>query len=228
VLIEALEAVSEHGHAIAPAPAGGAPTGETLDGAFPHLPDLDDEVPIVVEVPAAPVEPPPAVAAEVAELAEDVEAGVAAPVDADGPAERGEAIEWDDEDLPAIVAGDEHDALLAEPEPGSVLTGGKTRRSGAPRPLVILLPVLLVVAIAAGAAAFAGFFDGDDGAATVSKPPAPQVQAPVTTPLPIKVKVKTTTTAVATTATGTTTAATSTTTTTSSGPEATDAVGTTP
>jgi hypothetical protein len=54
VLIEALEAVSEHGHAVAPAPAGDAPAGETLDGAFPHLPDLDDEVPIVVEVPAAP------------------------------------------------------------------------------------------------------------------------------------------------------------------------------
>ena len=35
----------------------------------------------------------------------------------------------------------------------------------------------------------AGFFDGDDGAATISKPLAPRVQAPVTTPLPIRLKV---------------------------------------
>ena len=52
VLLEALRAVPEHGHEVAPAPAAGAPAGPALDGAFPHLPDLDDEVPIAVAVPA--------------------------------------------------------------------------------------------------------------------------------------------------------------------------------
>jgi hypothetical protein len=64
---------------------------------------------------------------------------------------------------------------------------------------MILLPILLVIALAAGAAGLAGFFDGDDGAATVSKPPTPQLEAPVTTPLPIKVTPKATTTAAAAT-----------------------------
>jgi hypothetical protein len=73
VLLDALEAVPMHGHGIAPAPAGDAPAGETLQGAFPNLPDVDDEVPIVELV------PPPAEAesadAEVAdEAAEDEEA----------------------------------------------------------------------------------------------------------------------------------------------------------
>ena len=187
VLIEALEAVSEHGHAVAPAPAGDAPAGETLDGAFPHLPDLDDEVPIVVEVPAAP-EPAPAAAEPQGD--DDATAHDGDEDDDDGDY----TTEWDAElpEVAATAADRDHDA-----EPAAVLSGGKARRGGAPRPLMILLPILLVIALAAGAAGLAGFFDGDDGAATVSKPPTPQLEAPVTTPLPVKVTPKATTTAAA-------------------------------
>lgn len=216
VLIDALNAVSEHGHGVAPAPAGDTPVGETLEGAFPSLPDLDDEVPIVVEVPAAVAEPvedddePEAEHAAAAPPADDGE-------DADDH-DFGETTEWDEDDLPEVAPA--HDA-----EPAPVLSGGQARRSGPPRPLVILLPILLVIALAAGAAGLAGFFDGDDGAATVSKPPTPQLQAPVTTPLPIKVKPKTSTTSAAT---GTAAAADAAGTASSSAPAATDAVGTTP
>jgi hypothetical protein len=213
VLIGALEAVPMTPQGIAPAPAAGAPpAGETLEGAYPRLPELDDEIPIVVEVPPAPAEV--AEAAEAAELAEDVEAGVAAPVDAgaeddaDYEVVYGATAEWDAE-APAVA--DEHGPLPDEPAP--LLTGGHTRRTSRPRALVVLLPVLLVVALGAAAAALGGVFSGDDGAATVSKPPAPQVQAPVTTPLPIKVKAKA---PAATPSSG------------STAPEATDAVGTTP
>jgi hypothetical protein len=170
VLIDALLAVSEVGHGVAPAPAGDVPAGEALVGAFPNLPDLDDEVPIVVEVP--PVAEPQAAAVEaLPEGVEDPEAG------GEDDAGFGETTEWDD-DLPA-------EAPAADAEAAPLLTGGHTRRTR-PRALVVLLPVLLVIAIAAGAAGLAGFFDGNDGTATVSKPPAPQVQAPVTTPRPIK------------------------------------------
>jgi hypothetical protein len=181
VLLEALRAVPEHGHEVAPAPAAGAPAGPALDGAFPHLPDLDDEVPIAVAVPAPVKEEPEE--AEAVESEQDTIA--AADEDEDELAadeDFGETTEWDHE-LP--------DATVA-PKPvaeAPLLTGGHTRGSGGPRPLVILLPLLLVLALAAGAAALAGFFDGDDGAATISKPLAPRVQAPVTTPLPIRLKV---------------------------------------
>ncbi len=180
VLLEALRAVPEHGHEVAPAPAAGTPAGPALDGAFPHLPDLDDEVPIAVVVPT-PVEEEPeesgpeaeqdAVAEDEDELADDEDFG--------------ETTEWDHE-LPDATLGPEPVEPVAE---APLLTGGHTRRSGGPRPLVVLLPLLLVLALAAGAAALAGFFDGDDGAATISKPLAPRVQAPVTTPLPIRLKV---------------------------------------
>jgi hypothetical protein len=208
VLIGALEAVPMTPQGIAPAPAADAPPAdETLEGAFPRLPELDDEVPIVVEVPPAPT--------EAAELAEDVEAGVAAPIDtAVDDLEYGATAEWD-LDLPDVAA--EHDPQ-GDAEPAAVLTGGHTRRTSRPRALVVLLPVLLVVALGAAAAALGGVFSGDDGAATVSKPPAPQVQAPVTTPLPITVKAK------KPTATATTSTASSS----STAPESTDAVGTTP
>ncbi|WP_445150630.1 zf-HC2 domain-containing protein [Baekduia sp. Peel2402] len=225
VLIEALEAVSLTPHGVAPAPAPDAPVGETLTGAYPQLPDLDDEVPIVVEVPVpAAVEAETPADAEADALLEDVEAGVAAPLDAGDELDFGATAEWNNE-LPDAIA-DEHDAL-PEAEPGTVLTGGKkARRSGA-RPLVILLPVLLVLALGAAAAALGGVFSGDDGAATVSKPPAPQVEAPVTTPLPIKVKAKAKTTTSTTAATGTTTAEQADSLGTSA-PEVTDATGTTP
>jgi hypothetical protein len=178
VLLDALRAVPEHGHEVAPAPAG-APAGPTLDGAFPHLPDLDDEVPIAVAVPA-PVEEEQEEPGSEAEGEQDAVAEDEDELEADE--DFGETTEWDHE-LP--------DTTLA-PQPAAeapLLTGGHTRHSGSPRPLVLLLPLLLVLALAAGAAALAGFFDGDDGAATISKPLAPRVQAPVTTPLPIRLKV---------------------------------------
>jgi hypothetical protein len=177
VLLEALRAVPEHGHEPAPAPAADAPAGRALDGAFPHLPDLDDEVPIAVVV------PPPADAQEADDELDEPGALVASDEDEDGLAageDLGETSEWDHE-LPAP----------AVQEPAAdvpLLTGGHTRRGAGPRPLLVLLPLLLVLALAAGAAAMAGFFDGDDGAATISKPLAPRVQAPVTTPLPIRVE----------------------------------------
>lgn len=235
VLIGALEAVPTTPQGIAPAPAPDAePAGETLQGAFPRLPDLDDEVPIVVEVPPV----PEAEAAEAAELTQDVEAGVAAAVDAEDAAaaelDFGATVEWDNE-LPDVAA--EHEPPV-DAEPAPLLTGGHTRRSSRPRPLMVLLPVLLVVALGAGAAALGGVFSGDDGTATVSKPPAPRVQAPVTTPLPIKVKAKKKpaaststpagTAATARTATTAGTAGTGTSTSSSTAPESTDAVGTTP
>lgn len=188
VLLDALEAVPMHGHGVAPAPAEGAPVGIALDGAFPTLPDLDDEVPI--EAPPAEIHVEQ-VAEPAAEL--DAEALAAEPLPDEEPAELapgdadlGLTMEWDNE-LPDVAPGVDPSDPDAEPAP--LLTGGNSRRSG-PRPLLILLPVLLVLALAAGAAAFAGVFDGDSGAPAVDKPPAPRVQAPVTTPLPIKIKEK--------------------------------------
>jgi hypothetical protein len=218
VLLEALNAVSEHGHGVAPAPADGAPARAALNGAFPHLPDLDDEVPIAVVVPAPPPEPKPVEALEV-EAEEHDSAGH------DADADLGETTEWDEDDLPDATPA----PASASPDDAPVLTGGNTRRSA--RPLVLLLPVLLVVALAASAAALAGFFNGDDGAATLSKPPAPHVQAPVTTPLPIRLKVAkpaaTTGTASATgTATASTTAAANTTGTVASDETSTGVTGT--
>jgi hypothetical protein len=217
VLIDALLAVSEVGHGVAPAPAGDVPTGEALVGAFPSLPDLDDEVPIVVEVPpVAEPEAPELIAVEA--LPEGVEHD-------EDDVDFGETTEWGDDELPVGAGAEDPDALDADADATPLLTGGHTRRTR-PRLLVVLLPVLLVVAIAAGAAGLAGFFDGDDGAATVSKPPAPQVQAPVTTPLPIKVKARTTATTATAAAGGTTAAAGDGSS--STAPAATDAVGTTP
>jgi hypothetical protein len=202
VLLEALNAVSEHGHGVAPAPADGAPVEAALNGAFPHLPDLDDEVPIAVAVPAPPLESEPE-PVEALEVAVDDEAEEHHAADAD--ADLGETTEWDEDDLPDATLAP---ATVAAAEDAPVLTGGHSRRSGGPRPLVLLLPVLLVIALAASAAALAGFFDGDDGAATLSKPPAPHVQAPVTTPLPIRLKVAKPATTGTATATGAATAST--------------------
>jgi hypothetical protein len=171
VLIDALLAVSEHGHGIAPAPADDAVVAEPLDGAFGHLPELDDELPVVVSAPEADAEPP------ADELAEDEEAG-------DDDVDFGETAEWDNE-LPELA----HEPETFEPvADAALLTGGKVRRGSGPRPLMVLLPVLLIVVLAVGASALAGFFDGDNGTATISKPLAPRVQAPVLTPLPVKVK----------------------------------------
>jgi hypothetical protein len=206
VLMEALNAVSEQGHGVAPAPADGVPAGTPQQGAFPHLPDLDDEVPIATAVPALEPADPLAVV-EVEEqldraldedLAEDADEGVVDEEGVDGDADLGETIEWDNELAPAAP-----EPVLGAADDAPLLTGGHTRRSGAPRLLVILLPLLLVLALAAGAAALAGFFDGDNGAATVSKPSAPRVQAPVTTPLPIRIKAAKPASTTATATTGT-------------------------
>jgi hypothetical protein len=254
VLMDALAAVPEHGHGIAPAPAGDVPAGEALDGAFGHLPELDDEVPLVQEVPPLPAEPAAEAEAEadagvpgeviplevehVAEPATELHAVdlAAEPLPDEAPAEaldEGATMEWDNE-LPPVAAVHEPDAAPAD---APLLTGGKARRSG-PRPLTILLPVLLVLALAAGAAALAGVFGSDDGAPAVDKAPAPHVQAPVTTPLPIKVKPKASsstpaaTTGAAAAGTGTTAASDGTAAATgtdgTAGTGATDATGTTP
>lgn len=201
VLLDALLAVPGDPYAVAPAPAADAAApAEVLTGAFPALPDLDDEVPVEVAPPPVVVPEPepvaeiaeaepalvPAAEPELAEVAdpEAPEVDDAAPLD-DGDADLGLTMEWDNELAPLAPEDEYHEA---EPEPGSVLTGGrKVRRSG-PRPLVILLPLLLVVAIAAGAAAVAGVFSGDTSTPAISKPPAPHVQAPVTTPLPIRIR----------------------------------------
>jgi hypothetical protein len=184
VLLEALRAVPERGHEVAPAPAGDAPAGPALDGAFPYLPDLDDEVPIAVVVPA-PVDEEPE---EDLEPGSEQDVTVAAQADGDelvtDDENLGETIEWDHELPDATLAPEPVEPVADTP----LLTGGHTRRGTGSRPLVLLLPLLLVIALAAGAAAMAGFFDGDDGAATISKPLAPRVQAPVTTPLPIRLE----------------------------------------
>jgi hypothetical protein len=205
VLVAALEAVSEHGVGIAPAPAPDAPSVVALDGAFGHLPDLDDEVPIeVVQVEE------PAAELDAEALAAEPEPDGEPPLPGDtDDAERADGLEG-----PTFYATGEHDVVdptiidlgetvefselpdvaeeHGEPVAGSaapLLEGGHTRRSG-PRPLVVALPVLLVAACVAAALALTGVFNGDDSTPPVDRSPAPSVQAPVTTPLPVKVKVK--------------------------------------
>ena len=187
VLLEALRAVPEHGHEVAPAPAAGTPAGPALDGAFPHLPDLDDEVPIAVAVPAPVEEEEPRPSRT--RSPRPTQVATRSRRRRRRRARRRRGLRRDHR-VGSRAAGRDPRAGAREPvAEAPVLTGGNTRRGGSPRPLVLLLPLLLVLALAAGAAALAGFFDGDDGAATISKPLAPRVQAPVTTPLPIRLKV---------------------------------------
>jgi hypothetical protein len=202
VLVAALEAVSDHGVGIAPAPAPDAPAVVALDGAFGHLPDLDDEVPIevvVAEEPAAELdadalaaepepddEPPLLEGTEDAEHLEGPTFYATGEHDVVDPTavDLGETVEFSE--LPDVA--EEH----GEPMPGTaapLLEGGHTRRSS-PRPLVVALPVLLVAACVVAALALTGVFNGDDSTPPVDRSPAPSVQAPVTTPLPVKVKVK--------------------------------------
>jgi DNA-directed RNA polymerase specialized sigma24 family protein len=183
VLMEALAAVSEHGVGTAPAPAGDAAAVEPLDGAFGHLPDLDDEIPLEVPAPVA-VEPVEAPVEELDSAAYD-------------DLDLGETIEWGalpevaDEHDPAgaVLTGGLAGAGVAAGPPAPLLEGGHTRRSGGPRPLLILLPVLLVAAIAAGVLALSGVFGGNDGTPAVEQRGAAGIEAPVTTPLPVTVKV---------------------------------------
>jgi hypothetical protein len=195
VLLEALKAVSEHAIGRAPAPGPDTPAVEPIDGAFGHLPELDDEIPVAPAEPAVPVAvehvDEPTSALEAADLAAEPLPD-AAPLppqppealgeDAYGEFEPGETIEWDE--LPEVA--EDHDGLVAA-APSPLFAGGHTRVRR-PRPLVVLLPILLVVALAVGAAAVAGVFGGSDATPTVSHRPATGIQAPVTTPLPVTVK----------------------------------------
>jgi DNA-directed RNA polymerase specialized sigma24 family protein len=232
VLLAALEAVSEHGVGTAPAPAADAPAAVALDGAFGHLPELDDEVPIEVVPVAAEPEPEPEAVAEPDAAAADLiavehvddpaeeldpEALAAEPLpDGEPPLPDGptfyataehDAVELGEtvewDELPD-VAGDDEGAVVHAPAP--LLEGGHTRRSR-PRPLAVALPVLLVAACIAGALALAGVFGGNDPTPPVERTSAPRVQAPVLTPLPLKVKAPAPSTAVTPSTTGTTTSA---------------------
>ncbi|HEV7753195.1 MAG TPA: hypothetical protein VGO71_16730 [Baekduia sp.] len=206
VLLAALEAVSEHGVGTAPAPPADAPAGVAMDGAFGHLPDLDDEVPIEVVPEVVPeaeamadlvevehVDDPAAELDPVALAAEPLPDG--APPLPDGPVfyatgehdavDLGETVEWDE--LPEAAAAEHEGAFVVPSGAASLLEGGHTRRSR-PRPLAIALPVLMVAACIAGALALAGVFGGNDPTPPVERTSAPRVQAPVLTPLPVKVK----------------------------------------
>jgi hypothetical protein len=193
VLVKALESVSEHGVGTAPAPGPDTPTVAPIEGAFGHLPDLDDEEPIEHE--------PVLVVEEIAEPAEELDAAdlAAEPLPDEEPPlagfdglrdlDPGETVEWDE--LPAgPVAVDEHGAPagpVAHAVAAPLLEGGHTRSRG-PRPLLVVLPALLVAAVVAGALALSGVFGGDQPTPTVSHRPAPRVEAPVITPLPVTVK----------------------------------------
>jgi DNA-directed RNA polymerase specialized sigma24 family protein len=205
VLLEALESVSPHGVGTAPAPAPDAPAVQPLDGAFGHLPDLDDEVPVAAETDAVEAEVAPEVELAVEHVGEPA-------ADLDAAQLAAEPLPEDTPPLPegvAFYATAEHDALdpdatvewhhlpdadgeqdlgLAAGPAAPLLEGGHTRRTG-PRPLFVALPVLVVAACAAGALALAGFFGGNDATPPVERTPRPRVEAPVTTPLPVTVKV---------------------------------------
>jgi hypothetical protein len=223
VLLNALRSVSEHGVGTAPAPAADAPAVEPLDGAFGHLPDLDDEVPVDV-APSAPVEvehiEEPAEELDAAALAAEPLPEHAPPIDENGEL-TGEydeldpdmTMEWDElpEDGGAVAAGPEHaSALSAVGGPAPLLEGGHTRRSSTPRVALVVLPVLALAVIAAAVLALAGVFGGNDATPPVETRGATGIEAPVTTPLPVKVKPKVapTTGAAAGTASSTTPSAT--------------------
>jgi hypothetical protein len=196
VLLEALESVPMQPIGTAPAPLEGGAGGSgfpPLDGAFGHLPDLEDEIPIET-VPEAQPEPTLDVA-HVAEPADELAAAdlAAEPLPQDAPPpdatgehdelDLGETMEWD---VLPVVPGQHADGSAAAP----VLLGGTHRRSGGPvRALLIALPVLVVTAFIAGALALSGTFGGDQGTPPQQTHRAPTgIEAPVTTPLPVKVK----------------------------------------
>ncbi|HEU4976919.1 MAG TPA: hypothetical protein VFT50_17650 [Baekduia sp.] len=54
MLVDAMLAVPDRQLGVAPEPLPGAPATEPQDGAYGHLPDLDDEVPVAEEAEAAP------------------------------------------------------------------------------------------------------------------------------------------------------------------------------
>jgi hypothetical protein len=179
VLLDALESVPMQAIGVAPAPDPDAPTAESLDGAFGHLPDLEDEVPVV----AAPLE-----VEHVDEPAEELDADALAaePLpEAEPPLGPDETYEWD---LPDEAA--EGEPVVAGGAP-VLLEGGRQRRaSGSGRLARIAVPVVVVLAGVGAALGFSGAFDSG----SAGTPPAVQhhapvgIQAPVTTPLPVTVR----------------------------------------
>jgi hypothetical protein len=193
VLLEALEAVPMESPGRAPAPTHGAPEGETLDGAFGHLPDLEDEIPLEVATVAEPNEEPMPAAVlteslpeEASELDDTGEEALDEPYVPDGEDVGDETMEWDV--LPDVAA--EHPAPAAPS--GALLEGGRERRSGgAVRGALIALPVLVVAAALVVVLFVSGVLGSDNGSPTAAQRNTPSgIQAPVTTPLPVKVKAK--------------------------------------
>jgi hypothetical protein len=209
VLLDALEAVPMQTIGTAPAPSAGAPAGEALEGAFGHLPDLEDEVPIVVV--AAPEPEPVVEELEATQPGEDVEEPEAE-AEADGEEPAAVAVEHVDEPAEEL----EPEALAAEPLPEAApetdelgetmewdsvvplpedvdampvaapLEGGRERRSG--RGALVALPMLVIAAAVAGALFLAGVFGGNDATPPqVGTRPPVAVQKPVLTPLPVTV-----------------------------------------
>jgi hypothetical protein len=204
LLLAALQAVSEHGVGTAPAPGPDAPALEPLDGAFGHLPELDDEIPIEpaagvavdadatvafaveqIGEPAAELDAEQLAAEPLPDAAPPVPAGVGFYATGEHDAlDPGETVEWDE--LPDVAG--EHAVVLPAGPAAPLLEGGHTRRTG-PRPLFVALPVLVIAACAAGVLALAGVFGGNVATPPVERTTPPRVQAPVTTPLPVTVKV---------------------------------------
>jgi hypothetical protein len=209
VLLKALESVPMEAIGTAPAPIEGSTATAALDGAFGHLPDLEDEIPLEPE-PQPDAAPEPELDVEhVAEPGEELAAAdlAAEPLPEDAPPppdgtgehdalDLGETMEWD---VLPVVPEQHADGSAAAP----VLLGGTHRRSGGPvRALLIALPMLVVAAFIAGALALSGALGGDQGTPPQQTHRAPTgIEAPVTTPLPVKVKKVVTTRATASTAT---------------------------
>jgi hypothetical protein len=213
VLLEALEAVPMQTIDIAPAPGPGAPAGETLDGVFGHLPDLEDEVPLeVVAVPAVAEalaeHEDDADEDEDAEEAEDEHVQDVSDADAleveevDEPAEELDAAALAAEPLPEVPPhtddfGEtvEWDSVVPLPDDQDVvpaaplLEGGRERRTGrVTRALRVVLPAGVIAAAVAVVLLVAGVFSSDSGTPPKVTQRAPVgIEKPVLTPLPVTV-----------------------------------------
>jgi hypothetical protein len=212
VLLDALEAVPMQTIGVGPAPDPDAPaSGMALEGAFGHLPDLEDEVPVeVIAVPAAAAaeEEPAAQAVAEDDVAADEEEAEA-DADADAPALEVEHVDAPAEELdPAALAAEplpdqappagdlgetaEWDSVVPHPDDvaavaaAPVLEGGRERRSR--RGALVALPMIVVAAAVAGVLALAGVFGGNDGTPPTESHRVPTgIEKPVLTPLPVHV-----------------------------------------
>lgn len=210
VLVDALEAVPMQTIGIAPAPLAGASVGETLDGAFGHLPDLEDEVPLeVIAAPEAePVADEPALEEPVAEEAEVTELEVTEleAEELEAIADDADELEVEHVDAPADEL--EPEALAAEPLPEAapdVDELGETMewdsvvplpdddydaapvaappaggRARRSRGALVALPMLVVAAAVTGALFVAGVFGGND-----ATPPQVGTRPPVAIEKPV-------------------------------------------